>query len=126
MIFKPGFRISIIDTFVIVIAITASTLLHKTDIVFSVAIIFVVGHFFLFCNVFRLSRKPELIWAAIFVLLALAHQFLGITPWFVGIVSFSLTIALVYFETRKPSYHGVFWQKFNPNLPKWFSENATN
>ena len=60
MIFKPGFRISIIDTFVIVIAITASTLLHKTDIVFSVAIIFVVGHFFLFCNVFRLSRKPEL------------------------------------------------------------------
>ena len=125
MIFKPGFRISIIDTCVIALAITAATFLYKTNFNFSLAVLFVVSHFFLFCNVFRLSRKPELIWAGIFVVMALANNFLSIAPWIVGLVCICLTVVLVFLETRKPSYHGIFWQTFNPNLPKWFSENAS-
>jgi hypothetical protein len=27
---------------------------------------------------------------------------------------------LVIFEMRKPSYHGVFWRRVNPNLRQWW------
>lgn len=34
------------------------------------AVVCVVGHFFLFCNVFRIARASELIWAGTFVVLS--------------------------------------------------------
>jgi hypothetical protein len=46
------------------VVVWASWNIHRE---FAFAVAFVVGHFFLFCNVFRISRKYELIWAVSFV-----------------------------------------------------------
>lgn len=81
----------------------------------------VVAHFFLFCNVVRMSRPLELIWAGVFVLLASATVAFDTPGWLVTtIVALVTTLVLVIVEMRKPSYHGVGWQRINPGLPAWW------
>jgi len=82
---------------------------------------FVVSHFFLFCNVFRIARAPELIWAACFVALSLLTMGTGRPGWITAFVaSLFLSAILVAVEIGKPFYHGVGWQKINPNLENWW------
>ena len=84
-------------------------------------IAFVVGHFFLFCNVFRIRRAPELIWAGVFTTLATATVVVGTTDWTATFaVSALLTVVLVAIEMRHPSYHGLFWRQVNPHLPEFW------
>ena len=100
------------------------TLLIPYTITFLV--LFVVVHFFLFCNIIRMSRPPELIWASVFLSLASASLLKGFPSWPVtALISASLTAILVVIETRKPSYHGVLWQMINPGLSEWFAENIS-
>jgi predicted membrane protein len=125
MQFNPGFRLSKVDIGIIITSLVAAGILYKYSGLFSFIVLFVVAHFFLFCNVTRMSRIPELVWAGIFVLstsssLIACVSSLGIT---IGFSVFS-TIVLVALEVRKPSYHGMFWQKVNPNLEKWFESNS--
>ena len=123
--FKPGFRLSIIDIFTVVIGTAGAAFCYKISLALSLIIIFVVGHFFLFCNVTRMSRIPELIWAAIFLLLAGSTLQIGSPGWVITFtVSGLLTIVLVFLETKKPSYHGILWEKFNPNLLDWFNKHG--
>ena len=84
-------------------------------------IAFVIGHFFLFCNVFRIARPLELAWSAVFVVLA-AGTILTDTPgWPVTItVSLAVTVMAVVIAMRRPSYHGICWQWINPGLPVWW------
>ena len=49
-------------------------------------------------------------------MLQLMYKF---TAWLIKL----LYLGFGYLELRKPSYHGIFWQKLNPKLPEWFSEN---
>lgn len=85
----------------------------------------VVVHFFLFCNVFRISRRPELIWAAAFTLLAASTFFTGIPGWNLTVAcSLLFTVVLITRETRKPYYHGIAWSKLNPNLRTWWEANG--
>lgn len=89
---------------------------------------FVVLHFFLFCNVFRIRRKPELIWATCFVLLAgflvTAEQFAATT---LMLCQFPLTVVLIVRDIRHPAYHGVFARRLNPRLDQYLSaESATD
>jgi len=124
MKFKPGFRLSIVDMIVIIIAISASIYFFNSARSISYLIAFVVGHFFLFCNVTRMSRIPEIIWAIFFTALAaLSIKYNLLTLPIVFLASIGLTIILIFIESRKPSYHGLLWQKVNPNLETWFSEN---
>ncbi len=124
MDFKPGFRLSVSDSLVVVIALGLAALGVRYSVTVACVILFVVGHFFLFCNVFRMSRKPELIWALTFVLVATTSQLLGVPSVLASaLICVSMTIILVFMEARKPSYHGVFWQQFNPELRQWFTEN---
>ncbi|MBF0264216.1 MAG: hypothetical protein HQL46_03025 [Gammaproteobacteria bacterium] len=124
MKFQPGFRLSKLDIMVIVIGIVLSFTLYKDLPVASYMIVFVVGHFFLFCNVFRLSRIPELIWAGSFLLLSISTLLFAYLNWlFVGLISLLISTILIYLETKKPDYHGVFWQQLNPELKQWFKEN---
>ncbi|MEE8623734.1 MAG: hypothetical protein V3T19_00160 [Acidiferrobacterales bacterium] len=84
-------------------------------------IAFVVGHFFLFCNVFRVSRLPELTWAIIFIGLSTATILVGQPGWLVtALCSLIVTIGVIFREIRKPSYHGVFWRTWNPDLEAWW------
>jgi hypothetical protein len=61
--FAPGFRLSAIDVGVVLAGAIGSFLVAQVESWFGLAIAFTVGHFFLFCNVFRMPRPLELAWA---------------------------------------------------------------
>jgi len=125
--FAPGFRLSLRDFFVLVVGIGGSVALYKTFWQASLIIIFATGHFFLFCNVFRISRRLELIWAAIFVLLAGGTIMANFPGWFATLIlSFCITVVVVVREMKKPSYHGVGWRKVNPHLKSWWDSKFAN
>jgi hypothetical protein len=130
MQFKPGFRLSKLDIGVIAISIFAALILYRYSGTLCFIAFFVVAHFFLFCNVTRMSRIPELIWGTIFVLLFSSSLKQGIPSWGTAIgISLATTIVLIVLETRKESYHGIFWEKINPELPQWFAkqnQSSTN
>jgi hypothetical protein len=123
--FQPGFRISITDGLVVVIGAVAAIGLYPTSPDISFAIALPVGHFFLFCNTFRIARKPELVWAGIFLVLAYLTIEAGALTWPVT-TGLSLLVAsfLILLETRKPSYHGVLWRKLNPTLQEWLEQHS--
>ena len=82
---------------------------------------FVLAHFFLFCNMGRISRPLELIWAGVFISLAGTTISVEMPGWLVTVpVSLFVTVVVVVVEMRKPSYHGVGWQRINPGLPEWW------
>jgi hypothetical protein len=84
---------------------------------------FVLVHFFLFCNVFRLARPPELVWAGIFVACAAATIAADTPGWLITTcVSLLTTATVIALEMRKPSYHGVGWERLNPHLPAWWEK----
>ena len=126
-IFSPGFRLSILDIAVLVLGGAASAYSVSIDVWFGIAIAFVVLHFLLFCNVLRMSRPLELIWAGIFASLAVAAMSSGVLGWpVVFAASTFVTIVVVVIETRKPSYHGAGWRKLNPRLPEWWQANSSS
>ena len=119
--FKPGFRLSVLDVLVLIAGAVGSWLLGAETWWAGALVAFVVGHFFLFCNVFRIARMPELIWAGAFVLLSSATILGGFPGWPVTFgTSLLLTCVLIAREMRKPSYHGIAWQRVNPDLRKWW------
>ncbi len=121
--FAPGFRISLLDAAVLIGGIIAAFIASAYAWWAGMVIGFVVGHFFLFCNVFRIARKPELIWAAVFIVLIGATVQTGWPGWTVAFsMSFIVAVLLIYLEMQKPSYHGIFWTKFNPGLREWWEK----
>jgi hypothetical protein len=116
--FAPGFRISVVDTLIIAGGVGAA-IFAPCDL--AVIAGTAVGHFFLFCNVFRMSRVPELIWAGAFVCLAAATINFHTPPW-PGTVAIAFTLAAILIgrEMRQPWYHGIGWQRLNPQLPVWW------
>jgi hypothetical protein len=120
-VFAPGFRLSFRDALVLVIGIGGSTALGKNYWPASLLIAVAVGNFFLFCNVFRISRCLELVWAGIFIALCGMTVWMKIDRWSLTVrISIFVTAIVVLCETRKPSYHGVGWQKINPRLKNWW------
>ncbi|MHC5056928.1 MAG: hypothetical protein ACYTKD_19780 [Planctomycetota bacterium] len=121
MEFRPGFRLSVLDA----AALGAGACLFIVAIVLTwrvaFAVVFVVGHFFLFCNVFRIARILELMWVAVFVALEGGRLSTG-TPVISTVIwiSLALTVCVVLVELRRPSYHGVLWKTVNPGLREWF------
>ena len=91
-------------------------------------IAFVVGHFFLFCNVFRLSRGLEMIWAVAFIFVMLKFYLYSDGPgrslMTIALWSLTTTVFVVFLELRKPSYHGTGWSRINPNLRRWWDETT--
>lgn len=120
--FSPGFRLSTMDVVIIVVGGIASAFVSSIDLWIGIAITFVVLHFFLFCNVIRMSRPLELIWAGVFAMLALTAS-LEIISWpIVFACSILLTITLTTIQTRRMSYHGVGWRRINPTLLEWWEK----
>jgi hypothetical protein len=122
--FLPGFRFSAMDA--VVLCLGAATAWFLGSIIWwaGVAVIFVVGHFFLFCNVFRIARGSEYTWAGAFVLLA-ACTLITEQPGWPGVfmVCLGLSTFLIWRETRKKDYHGIFWQRWNPGLQEWWEHS---
>jgi hypothetical protein len=115
-----GFRLSPVDVVVLAIAIVATAAGAPYIGEHILLIPFVVGHFFLFCNVFRVRRKPELFWAGIFLfncgaMLVMLHRPLIE----VFVVQLSVSIIIIQMELRHPTYHGVLAHRLNPHLDQY-------
>ena len=124
--FQPGFRLSALDILVLIVGGLASVYAMTIDRWFGIALAFVVLHFFLFCNVIRMSRPLELIWAGTFAALAIPTILFNFPSWPVAFAaSIAVTAILAFVETRRPSYHGVGWRKLNPRLPESWQSSAS-
>ena len=104
---RHGFRFSTVDGLAILVCAAAT--FYGWEYVGNVAWLFpfVLGHFFLFCNVFRVPRVPELIWAGSFVTLATVCAIADVSlVWAMGLV-LPVTAAVIVYAIRRPDYHGV-------------------
>jgi hypothetical protein len=120
--FQPGFRLSEMDVGFLMLGVCAAVLLARLDERLGVALLFVLAHFFLFCNVLRMSRPLELIWAVLFVLLAGSTFYFGLPPWNYTLAAMLVvTLILAFVQILQSSYHGVLWRKINPNLKQWWA-----
>ncbi len=123
MEFRPGFRFSAVDVVILIIGAGGSMVAHLAGSPLCFALAFNIGHFFLFCNVFRLPRSLELIWATCFVCLEGSRLAVG-SPSLFAVISITtlVTIIVVFVQCRKASYHGLLWSKINPDLRSWFDQ----
>lgn len=122
--FAPGFRLSKLDVFVLLLGAVACIALAQVDVALSAAVAFLLGHFFLFCNVLRMARLYELVWSGIFVALSAGSLLASVPGWgLTFLLSFASTLLLAALQLRRPSYHGVYWRRINPNLPDWWRTN---
>ena len=121
--FQPGLRFSFFDGVILIAGAVGGVWAWRFEWWLGLMIVCVVVHFFLFCNVFRIARVPELIWAGAFVLLAGSAIVFGRPAWWMvfagGLVVSSI---LIFRETRKPCYHGVRWRRWNPGLEEWWRQ----
>jgi len=109
-----GVRFSAFDAVFLVVGAVATALIWPVDSEAALLVPFTVGHFFLFCNVFRISRRSELIWAAVLVLNAVAwHLAAKFSPLGIIAAQLPLTALLLWLETRRPSYHGIACRRWN-------------
>ena len=79
----------------------------------------VLAHFFLFCNIFRLRRRHELVWSVLFLFNLCGWLMVGPEPlsWFgVLMVQTPITLAVILAEMRSSAYHGIFSRRLNPRL----------
>jgi hypothetical protein len=122
--FRPGFQFSTLDFVVLCLGAVGAYLLGTVMWWAGAAVVFVVLHFFLFCNVFRITRASELIWAATFLLLSPLTLLTNLPGWpmfFIACVC--LSTFLIWRETKQKHYHGICWQRWNPGLPEWWEDN---
>ncbi len=117
-----GLRFSLLDGIVLAVAVVATAATYDFTAGLSLLGLFVVAHFFLFCNVFRIRRKPELIWAGVFVANCLAWSiFHRLHIAGICLPQCLLTAILVIYEIRQPTYHGVFARSWNARLDEYLA-----
>lgn len=123
--FRPGFRFSFSDALVLGLGAFGTWRLWPENWLLAFVIAFVVGHFFLFCNVFRISRGLELCWAAVFVTAASLTTTSTHPAWTaIALPSLITTAVVISIEFSLPSYHGIGWQRINPRLQEWWQTNG--
>ncbi len=73
-------------------------------------------HFFLWCNVFRVGSKRELLWSGVFIVNTAAWLYL----WEFSVIRVFLTqapftLAVIAHTLRDPRYHGIACERINPD-----------
>lgn len=117
-----GFRFSVVDGIAIALCAFGVYGLRETMLEFVWLLPFALGHFFLFCNVFRVRRNYELTWTAIFLVNFCAWFFAGEFSWVAVLaVQTPVTAIAVVAEMRSPRYHGIFARKLNPRLDEYLA-----
>lgn len=108
---RAGFRFSWVDIPVLIASAMGAKLLWDWPTNPGLLVLLVVGHFFLFCNVVRLRRAFELLWAGCFVAITMTLLWMGTTDWMVALVAITpVTAVLVASEVSSGNYRGVGWQ----------------
>lgn len=121
--FHPGFRLNVLDAAVLGAGAVSAVLAFLSGSLPLAIAGYVIFTFFLYCNVFRIRRTSELIWAAVFTAAALCSFWLGSPSWTVTFSAGLLTsVVLIGIEMRHPSYHGIGWRLVNPDLPSWWRQ----
>ena len=121
-----GFRCSKWDILVLLIASVLAFLLYRSGIGIWWIIPAVTGHFFVFCNVFLVWRRWELIWAACFVAIVawqMAKGELGWWPTLLYVLPVTLTVIVLQMRCRW--YHGVWARRLNPRLDDFLNDTLT-
>lgn len=121
MILKPrspaGFRVLPHDKFIIPLFFLIGLTLFQIGQPWLGLVFFVtVFQFFLFCNVFRVQTKLEMLWVG--AALPVSLWFL-ISDGSMVLLSLWMTFSgcvVILWEIRGSRYHGVFWKHLNPGL----------
>ncbi len=102
-----GFRFSTTDALAIVVCAVATT--FGLTMIGPVAwfVPFVLGHFFLFCNLFRVRRIPELIWAGGFLAVVVACLVANVSVLNAMWLVLPLTFGVLTYSIRRRDYHGI-------------------
>lgn len=112
-----GLQFSFADALAVGVFLTVAGVLWHFDNPLSWLLIIAAGHFFLFCNVFRIIRRRELIWAGLFILNVGIWVWLDHLTWLCVLVcQLPITIGLILADMRTPGYHGIFANRVNPRL----------
>ena len=112
-----GFRFSPTDAVALILFGAAVSILHRFGSSLSWIVAMVAGHFFLFCNVFRVVRRRELIWAVTFVANVALWLSLGRLDW-PNVLACQLPISagVIAWELRATRYHGILADRLNARL----------
>jgi hypothetical protein len=112
-----GFRFSLTDALAILAFIIAAGALWRSGNLLWWMLVIAASHFFLFCNVFRIVRSRELLWAGLFIVNVGAWAWLDLLTWpRVLLCQIPITVGLIFADMRSPGYHGVFAGRINPRL----------
>lgn len=123
MRFRHGFRCSISDVLILLAGAGLTLWLRSLDQPLWWVVPMVVGHFFLFCNVFLVWRNLELLWAGAFVANVLFHAARGSIGWWpVCGWQMIVTVAVIAVQMRSPWYHGIFARRINPRLDDYLND----
>ncbi len=103
-----GFRLSVTDGVVILLCAAGTWLLWRWLDVAALILPVVMAHFFLFCNVFRVGRRPELTWAAILVANAVVWLWLdAFSILRVVLAQTPVTVAVIFSAVLGKEYRGI-------------------
>jgi hypothetical protein len=81
-----------------------------------------LGHFFLFCNVFLVWRRWELLWAVVFVINVSVHlAFDEFDFWPSLLWQIPVTLAVITWQMRSPWYHGILAEQLNPRIKEYLN-----
>ena len=106
---KTGFRFSASDAVILLLGCFATWRLRRAEFPLWWIVPIVIGHFFLFCNVFLVWRRWETVWAALFVINVASHIVFGALGWVQPLViQLPVTLAVIVAQIRSPYYRGVF------------------
>lgn len=122
---KIGFRLSLIDCGLIIAGLLLTWfyphnkgIAQNIDFFFQAMILYIIGNFFLFCNVFRVRRKYELWWVASALINTLLLLFYYNNVGIFFLTQSVFTTIAVAMEIRSATYHGIFAKK--GTIWKWY------
>lgn len=117
-----GFRLPWLDAVILIGGTVLSWWLQSQSFPLWWIVPAALGHFFLFCNVFLVWRRLELLWAVAFVFNVAAHVFSGeLDPLPSLLWQTPLTLAVIAWQIRSPWYHGIFAEQFNPRIKEYLN-----
>jgi hypothetical protein len=115
-----GFRLSWLDAVILIVGAALSWWLQSQSFPLWWVVPAALGHFFLFCNVFLVWRRLELLWGVLFVINAGAHLVFGMLDWLSPMLfQLPATVLVITWQVRSPWYHGVFAERVNPHLKEY-------
>jgi hypothetical protein len=119
-----GFRFSVTDGAALVLFTVAAFGLHRLMSPLWWLLLIAAGHFFLFCNVFRIRRSLELWWAGLLLANCGAWLLFERLDWLTVIpCQLPVTAAVLLAEIRSARYHGIFARWLNRKLDDYLNGN---